>query len=97
MSAYLQQQLKERQWDYDLVSLAADARVTLDCNLVGLQVPRTSEAASSLWEPNDVYKEIQAITDRVLAIATADYLPVRRSSGPTLRDPLGKVGVRPVP
>ena len=28
----------ERQWDYDLVSLAADARVTLDANLVGLQV-----------------------------------------------------------
>ena len=27
MNAYLQQQFK---WDYDLVSLAADARVTLD-------------------------------------------------------------------
>ena len=38
VSAYLQQQLKERQWDYDLVSLAADARVTDDGNLVGLQV-----------------------------------------------------------
>ena len=34
VSAYLQQQLKERQWDYDLVSLAADARVTDDGNLV---------------------------------------------------------------
>ena len=49
-----QQQLKERQWDYDLVSLAADARVTGDGNLVGLQVPRTCEAAS--WEPNEVYE-----------------------------------------
>ena len=57
MSAYLQQQLKERQWDYDLVSLAADARVTDDGNLVGLQVPRTCEAAS--WEPNDVYDELR--------------------------------------
>ena len=54
VSAYLQQQLKERQWDYDLVSLAADARVTGDGNLVGLQVPRTCEAAS--WEPNEVYE-----------------------------------------
>ena len=54
VSAYLQQQLKERQWDYDLVSLAADARVTDDGNLVGLQVPRTCEAAS--WEPNEVYE-----------------------------------------
>ena len=60
VSAYLQQQLKERQWDYDLVSLAADARVTLDANLVGLQVPRTSEAAS--WEPNVVYEELQWCT-----------------------------------
>ena len=60
MSAYLQQQLKERQWDYDLVSLAADARVTLDANFVGLQVPRTSEAAS--WEPNVVYEELQWCT-----------------------------------
>ena len=50
----------ERQWDYDLVSLAADARVTLDANLVGLQVPRTSEAAS--WEPNVVYEELQWCT-----------------------------------
>ena len=58
VSAYLQ--LKERQWDYDLVSLAADARVTLDANLVGLQVPRTSEAAS--WEPNVVYEELQWCT-----------------------------------
>ena len=57
VSAYLQQQLKERQWDYDLVSLAADARVTDDGNLVGLQVPRTCEAAS--WEPNDVYDELR--------------------------------------
>ena len=57
MSAYLQQQLNERQWDYDLVSLAADARVTDDGNLVGLQVPRTCEAAS--WEPNDVYDELR--------------------------------------
>ena len=56
VSAYLQQQLKERQWDYDLVSLAADARVTGDGNLVGLQVPRTCEAAS--WEPNEVYEEL---------------------------------------
>ena len=54
VSAYLQQQLNERQWDYDLVSLAADARVTGDGNLVGLQVPRTCEAAS--WEPNEVYE-----------------------------------------
>ena len=54
---YLQQQLNERQWDYDLVSLAADARVTDDGNLVGLQVPRTCEAAS--WEPNDVYDELR--------------------------------------
>ena len=60
VSAYLQQQLKERQWDYDLVSLAADARVTLDANLVGLQVPRTSEAASC--EPNVVYEELQWCT-----------------------------------
>ena len=51
-----QQQLKERRWDYDLVSLAADARVTGDGNLVGLQVPRTCEAAS--WEPNEVYEEL---------------------------------------
>ena len=46
--------------DYDLISLAADARVTLDANLVGLQVPRTSEAAS--WEPNVVYEELQWCT-----------------------------------
>ena len=39
---------------------AADARVTLDANLVGLQVPRTSEAAS--WEPNVVYEELQWCT-----------------------------------
>ena len=52
-----QQQLKERRWDYDLLSLAADARVTGDGNLVGLQVPRTCEAAS--WEPNDVYDELR--------------------------------------
>ena len=44
----------------DLVSLAADARVTLDANFVGLQVPRTSEAAS--WEPNVVYEELQWCT-----------------------------------
>ena len=31
-------------------------RVTNDGNLVGLQVPRTCEAAS--WEPNDVYDEL---------------------------------------
>ena len=60
MSAYLQQQLKERQWDYDLVSLAADARVTLDANLVGLQVPRTAGAAS--WAPNVVYEALQWCT-----------------------------------
>ena len=41
------------------VSTCADARVTLDANLVGLQVPRTSEAAS--WEPNVVYEEQKVI------------------------------------
>ena len=52
MNAYLQQQFK---WDYDLVSLAADARVTGDGILVGLQVPRTMRGSPS-WEPKTTHK-----------------------------------------
>ena len=82
-----QQQLKERRWDYDLVSLAADARVTGDGNLVGLQVPRTCEAAS--WEPNEVYLHEASFSYRKQLpwLTVPDLAPKNRSDGTVMALP----------